>query len=80
MARTNSGAITLTRDLAFASGWDAGNAQMRKANRVKWNDDDASLAARTTNRLLTYVPFEHGGLQGLPTQIIADLIADLIAA
>lgn len=57
--------ITLTRKLAFASGEDAANAAMRKAGRSRWNDDDRDLATTTTNRLLLYVPFEAGGLQGL---------------
>lgn len=44
--------IKLTKELAHAAGWDAGNASMRKAGRTKWNRADYNLAARTTNRLL----------------------------
>lgn len=67
--------VTLTRELAFASGQDAANAQMRKANRTAWNSDDASLAAEITNRLLMHVPFEHGGLMGLPAELVTKLAA-----
>jgi hypothetical protein len=63
---TMATAVTLTRELAFASGQDAGNAQMRKAGRSRWNEADADLAAATTNKFLRHVPFEFGGLQGLP--------------
>ena len=63
----------MTRDLAFAAGLDAGNAQMRKACRKTWNEDDYDLAAQTTNRLLLHVPFEQGGLYGIPLdRLIAD--------
>lgn len=68
-------AVTLTRELAFASGQDAANQQMRKAGRVKWNLSDRNLAAETTNRLLRHVPFEHGGLMGLPEALLAKLAA-----
>jgi hypothetical protein len=67
--------ITLTRELAFASGQDAASAQMRKANRVRWNADDRDLAARITNQLLRHVPFELGGLMGLPADLVAELCA-----
>lgn len=56
---------TLTRQYAFASGQDAGNAQMRKAGRSVWNTDDHDRAAEVTNALLLHVPFEQGGLHGL---------------
>lgn len=62
--RRNNG-ITLTRDLAFASGMDTANNAMRKAGRSQWNDDDRDLATSTINRLLLYLPFEFGGLGGL---------------
>lgn len=45
-------AIVLTETLARASGQDAGNAQMRKAGRARWNDDDWNLAAETTMRFM----------------------------
>ena len=57
--------ITLTASLARASGLDAGNMQMRKAGRTKWNLADRNRAAEVTNRLMLSVPFEHGGLGGL---------------
>jgi len=44
--------IILTRDLAYATGVDAANAQMRKAGRTQWNHADGYLAALTTNRLV----------------------------
>lgn len=57
--------IALTRDLAFASGIDAGNRSMRNAGRTRWSEEDAAIAAETTNRLCLYVPFGQGGLMGL---------------
>lgn len=62
--------ILLTRERAFASGYDAANQQMRRANRKAWNPEDAALAARTTNRLLTYVPVSEGGLEGIPREVL----------
>ena len=56
--------ITLTSELAFASGTDAANAAMRKAGRSCWNEEDRNLAVATTNRLLLYVPADRGGLMG----------------
>lgn len=44
--------IMLTPELAYASGFDAGNASMRKAGRMAWNCSDANIAALKTNRLL----------------------------
>lgn len=67
--------VTLTRELAFASGQDAANAAMRKAGRTKWNLSDRNLAAATTNKLLRHVPFAHGGLMGLPEELLAKLAA-----
>lgn len=69
-----SNRVTLTRDLAFASGQDAGNASMRKHNRKAWNDEDYNVAARTTNKLLRYVPLSAGGLMGIPEKMLADMI------
>lgn len=68
-------AVTLTRELACASGTDAGNASMRKAGRTRWNGEDFNVAATLTNRLLRQVPYEFGGLGGLP--LTADQLADL---
>lgn len=67
--------VILTRELAFASGADAANAQMRRAGRSAWNSEDADLAASTTNRLLVHVPFAHGGLMGLPQGTISKITA-----
>jgi len=44
--------VTLTATLAYASGMDAGNANMRKAGRKRWNGEDADAAADKTVRLL----------------------------
>lgn len=69
--RHSSGAIALTRDLAFASGIDAANRAMRTrlgrhlGSPARWSAAEADIATETTNRLLLYVPFEQGGLQGL---------------
>lgn len=57
--------ITLTADLAYAAGRDAGNRAMRKRGDTRWSAEDAAIAAATTNRLMLYVPAENGGLQGL---------------
>lgn len=46
--------VTLTPELAHASGMDAGNASMRKAGRTRWNEEDANVAAELTNRLLLH--------------------------
>ena len=42
----------LTPDLAYAIGQDAANAQMRRANRTKWNVEDWNKACEVTNLLL----------------------------
>lgn len=68
-------AITLTAALARASGQDAGNIQMRKAGRTRWNLADRNRAAKITNRLMLSVPFEQGGLYGL--QFTHRMIEDL---
>lgn len=70
-------AVTLTRDLAFASGTDAANAQMRAAGRTRWNAEDRSLAVTKTNRLLLYVPVEHGGLGGIAHRLPPAHLVDL---
>ena len=44
--------VTLTPTLAYATGVDAGNMNMRKAGRKRWNREDAGIAADKTNRLL----------------------------
>ena len=46
--------ITLTRKLARAIGWDAGNHSMKKAGRKQWNVDDWNTATEITNKLLEY--------------------------
>lgn len=62
--------ITLTRELAFASGTDASNAAMRKGGRTAWSDEDYAIGIRVTNRLLMHIPLEQGGLQGLPYKML----------
>jgi len=42
---------TMTRELAWAAGTDAGNNSMRRAGRSVWNKDDYDLAVDTFNRL-----------------------------
>ena len=44
--------MTLTKELAYAAGRDAGNRSMRAGNRVVWNEDDYNAASEVTNRLL----------------------------
>ena len=67
-----SRAIVLTEELARASGQDVGNANMRKAGRMRWNDDDWNVAAETTMRLMVLggvLPVEcyvHGGFGPFP--------------
>ena len=56
---------TLTRELAFAAGTDAGNRHMSKHTLKPWSRDAYNGAVREMNRLLLYVPFEDGGFQGL---------------
>jgi len=43
---------TLTPQIAYAAGQDAGNRSMRKAGRTKWNRTDYNAAAHETNRLM----------------------------
>jgi hypothetical protein len=59
--------ITITREVAFAAGHDAGNRHMRRAGRSKWNRRDRDAAVEETNRLLALVPVEQGGTLGLNT-------------
>jgi len=54
MAHTTNARI-LTPNLAHAAGWDAGNANMRKAGRKRWNLEDWNVAADKTNRLMAYI-------------------------
>ena len=44
--------MTLTKELAYAAGRDAGNRSMRNGNRTAWNEDDYNAASEVTNRLL----------------------------
>lgn len=44
--------ITLTKDLAYAAGQDAGNRAMRAAGRNAWNDSDRDVAAHETLRMM----------------------------
>jgi hypothetical protein len=32
--------MTLTRDIAYAAAFDAGNRSMRKAGRIVWSEED----------------------------------------
>ena len=50
--------VTLTYDLAFASGTDAGNRSMRKAGRKAWNTEDRHAAARELQRLFPDIIWE----------------------
>jgi hypothetical protein len=43
-------------ELARAAGFDAANANMRKAGRTRWNLADRNLCARTWNKLLDLHP------------------------
>ncbi len=51
MAKHSTG-VVLTESLARASGQDAGNAQMRKAGRTRWNEEDWNHAAETMMRFM----------------------------
>lgn len=44
--------ITLTPELARASGLDAANRNMRKHGRVRWSNEDWNIAAERTARLM----------------------------
>lgn len=57
--------LTITRDLAFDAGRDAGNRRMRAAGRTSWDMDDRDHAISVTNALLLHVPHAAGGLAGL---------------
>jgi hypothetical protein len=43
--------ITITRELARAAAWDAGNRNMRKHKREIWNQQDWNAACREFARL-----------------------------
>ena len=44
--------MKMTYKLAHAAGWDAANANMRKAGRSAWNEEDAQIACDTANKLM----------------------------
>lgn len=67
--------MTLSPAIAHAAGTDAGNAAMRKGGRTKWSDEDYETAVRTTNRLMLYIPFEQGGLRGLPRRMLLNHVS-----
>ena len=69
------GGVVLTRELAFASGQDAGNRSLRDGGRTAWSPEDADISTATTNKLLLYVPFDKGGLEGLP--LTMSMMSDL---
>ena len=48
-------AVVLTPHLAYCSGTDAANRQMRKAGREAWNEDDYNLAVETQARLTRHL-------------------------
>ncbi len=50
-------AVTLTLELAHATGRDAGNASMRKAGRARWSDEDWNACAETTMRFAVWGGF-----------------------
>ena len=43
---------TLTYEIAMAAGQDAGNRNMRKHHRIRWNLEDRNIAAAVCNDLL----------------------------
>lgn len=43
--------ITMTREIAWAAAWDAGNRHMRQGGRTRWNKSDYNAAVREFNRL-----------------------------
>jgi len=45
----------LTREIAYAAGWDVSNRSMQKAGRNKWNMDDWNEAAKIINKLLDLI-------------------------
>jgi hypothetical protein len=47
--------MTLTRDIAYAAGRDAGYRSMRAAGRTTWNEDDFAAAADEFSRLMPFV-------------------------
>ena len=65
--------LTITAELARSSGADAGDRAMRKAGRTKWSVDDYNIAVSTNNRLLLHVPFEQGGLLGVPAHMLSGM-------
>lgn len=54
------------RELYNAAGTDASNVAMRKAGRKAWSREDYDIGNAVTNRLLMMIPFQYGGLGGLP--------------
>jgi len=47
----SSNPVTMTRELAWAAATDAGNRNMRKHGRSKWNHEDSNVAAKEFARL-----------------------------
>ena len=50
-SKTRDGRITMTREMAFASGQDAANALMRSRGLKRWSLVERNVAAAVTNRL-----------------------------
>ena len=44
--------MKITKSTAYAVGQDAGNRNMKKNGRIRWNEEDWNAAAKITNNLL----------------------------
>ena len=54
-SKPKTNGVTITREMAFASGTDAANALMRSRGLKKWSLIERNVAAAVTNRLCAYV-------------------------
>jgi len=52
--------ITLTYDICMSIGRDAGDRNMRKRGRKKWNRDDQIVAAERANKLFRMQTIKEG--------------------
>jgi hypothetical protein len=66
--RTTICGVLLDREMAFPIGTHAGNMHMDKHTLKPWSEEARASAADTTNGLLMQVPFEEGGLIGIPIE------------
>ena len=48
-------ALTLTQNVCYSIGWDAGNRSMSAGGRTVWNEDDHAVAVNATNYWLAYI-------------------------